>query len=265
MILLNTTICIVMAMLLIIPLFSMNAFGAGSIELKSYNTSIDPKGTILVIGKASGLTPHIPIKLTVTDQSGKLIYSPNVEFDGSGNFKYHIQPTLPQFSTGTFSVEASHRDLEVPVQLQFEVFPTGSVPTSGSSSTCSASELSAMGNCIPYSISGATVSSSSIDQRSNAIVIKLSNSDEGTLTINPSTNIITGISLILVDGQEWDDVTISGNEVTVMFPAGTEKIEVIGTSVIPEFGTIAALILVMSIAGIIFMTGKYKTLAFPKI
>ena len=243
----------------------MNAFGAGSIELKSYNTSIDPKGSILIIGKASGLTPHIPIKLTVTDQSGKLIYAPNVEFDSNGNFKYHIQSTLPQFSTGTFSVEATHRDLEVPVQLQFEVYAIGSVPPSGSSSTCSASELSAMGHCIPFSISGATVSSSSIDQSYNAIVIKLSNSDEGTLTINPSTNIIKGISLILVDGQEWDDVTISGNEVTVMFPAGTEKIEVIGTYVIPEFGTIAALILVMSIAGIVFMTGKYKALGFPKI
>jgi len=84
--LLNTTTCIVMAMLLILPLFSMNAFGASSIELKSYNTSIDPQGTILVIGKASGLTPHVPIKLTVTDQSGKLIYSPNVAFDDDGNF-----------------------------------------------------------------------------------------------------------------------------------------------------------------------------------
>ena len=164
--LLNTSTSIVMAMLLILPLFSMNAFGASSIELKSYNTSIDPKGSILVIGKASGLTPHIPIKLTVTDQSGKLIYAPNVEFDGDGNFKYHIQPTLPQFSTGTYIVEATHRDLEAPVQLQFEVH--GAV-------------------------------------------------------------------------QEED------------------------AEIIPEFGPIAMVILVMSIAGIVFMTGRYKVLGFPKI
>jgi hypothetical protein len=256
-----------MAMLLIIPLFSMNAFGAASIELMSYNTSIDPKGSILIIGKSSGLTPYVPIKLTVTDPSGKQIYSPNVGFDSNGNFKYHIQPTLPQFSTGTFSVEASHRDLEVPVQLQFQVFLTGTVPTSGgsTSSTCTGNELNAQGNCIPFSINGATVSSSSIDKNFNAIVIKLSNSDEGTLNIKPSTDIIKGISMILVDGQEWDDVTITGNDVTVTFPAGTETIEVIGTYVIPEFGPIAVLILVMSIAGIVFMTGKYKALGFPKI
>ena len=164
--LLNSPTCIVMAMLLILPLFSMNAFGVASIELKSYNTSIDPKGSILVIGKAGGLTPHIPIKLTVTDESGKLIYAPNVEFDGDGNFKYHIQPTLPQFSTGTYTVEATHRDLEAPVLLQFEVH--GAV-------------------------------------------------------------------------QEED------------------------AEIIPEFGPIAMVILVMSIAGIVFMTGRYKVLEFPKI
>lgn len=254
-------------MLLIIPLVSMNAFAAGTIELKSYTTTIDPKSSMIIIGKASGLTPYVPITLTVTDPSGKIIYSPKVSFDSTGNFKYQIQPTLPQFSTGTFIVEATHPDLEVPVQFQFEVFPVGSVPTSGSStsSTCTASELSALGNCIPFTITGATVASSTIDTNSKAIVIKLSNSNDGTLTINPSSDIITGISMVLVDGQEWDDVTISGNEVTVMFPAGTEKIEVLGTSIIPEFGTIAALILVMSIAAIVFMTGKYKALGFPKI
>ena len=104
----------------------MNAFGAASIELKSYSTTIDQQGTILVIGKASGLTPHIPVQLTVTDPSGKLIYTPNVPIDGDGNFKYHIQPTLPQFATGTYTVKATHRDLAQSVQLQFEVYPVGS-------------------------------------------------------------------------------------------------------------------------------------------
>jgi predicted secreted protein with PEFG-CTERM motif len=256
-----------MAMLLIFPLVSMNAFAAGTVELKSYTTTIDPRGSMVIIGKASGLTPFVPITLTVTDPSGKVIYSPTVSFDSSGNFKYTIQPTLPKFATGTFTVEATHRDLATPVTLTFEVHAVGSVPSSGTStsSTCTASELSAMGKCMPFNISGATVSGSSIDKDSNAIVIKLATSNEGTLTINPSNEIIQGISLILVDGQQWDDVTISGNEVTVTFPAGTEKIEVLGTSVIPEFGTITALILVMSIAGIILMTRKHKSFVFPKI
>lgn len=256
-----------MAMLLIVPLVSMNAFAAGTVELKSYSSTVDPRGTVVILGKASGLTPYVPITLTVTDPSGKVIYNPKVSFDSTGNFKYTIQPTLPQFATGTFTVEATHKDLEKPVTFIFEVFPTGSVPSTGTStsSTCTATELSAMGNCIPFTLTGATVASTTIDQKGKAIVIKISNSNEGTLTIKPDSKIISGIFLVLVDNEEWDDVTISGNEVTVMFPPGTEKIEFLGTSVIPEFGQIAALILVMSIAAIIFVTGKYKVLAFPKI
>jgi len=96
----------------------------------------------------------------------------------------------------------------------------------------------------------------------------LSDSDDGTLQINPSTDIIKGISLVLVDGQEWDDVTIIGNDVTIMFPAGTEEIEVIGTFVIPEFGSFAVLILIVAIVtGVVFsrkrlmFSGKISTLS----
>ncbi len=267
MILLNTKICIVLAMLLIIPLVSMNAFAAPSIELKSYSSTIDQKASMLIIGKASGLTPYVPITLTITDPSGKVIYSPTVSFDSNGNFKYNIHPTLPQFPTGTYTVEATHRDLEVPVSIQFEVLPVGSAPTSGSatSSTCTANQLSAQGKCITYSIAGATVSSSSIDKNSKSIVIMLSNANQGSLNIKPSTDTIRGITTVLVDGKESRNIIINGNDVTISFPPGTQKIEVIGSYVVPEFGPIAMIILVMSIAAIVFVTGKYKVLGFPKL
>jgi len=41
-----------------------------------------------------------------------------------------------------------------------------------------------------------------------------------------------------------------GNKVTVMFPAGAETIEIVGTHVVPEFGTIAAMILAVAIVSI---------------
>lgn len=248
--------------LLILPLVTLNVFGEASIELKSYNTSIDPSGNVLVIGKISGAVPHIPVKLTVSDPSGKIIYSPNVQFDGEGNFKYLIKPTLPQFSLGTYTVEATHRDLEIPVQLQFEVMSVGGVSPSVK---CTVNELDLEGNCMPFSIFGASVSSSSLNAKNKSIEIILSDSEGGILNIKPSTNIIKGISTILVDGQELDNVIINSNEVIIEFPAGTKKIEVIGTYVIPEFGTIAMVILGMSIIGIVFMTGRYKVFRFSKI
>jgi predicted secreted protein with PEFG-CTERM motif len=71
--------------------------------------------------------------------------------------------------------------------------------------------------------------------------------------------------MVLVDGEEWDDVEINGNEVTVMFLAGAETIEIIGTFVIPEFGTIAALVLVVAITSIILISAKNKQIFIPKM
>ena len=70
--------------------------------------------------------------------------------------------------------------------------------------------------------------------------------------------------MVLVDGQEWDDVEISGNEVKVMFPTGAEKIEVIGTFVIPEFGTIAVMILAVAIISIIAVSAKSRLSIMPR-
>jgi predicted secreted protein with PEFG-CTERM motif len=41
-----------------------------------------------------------------------------------------------------------------------------------------------------------------------------------------------------------------------MFPAGTEEIEVIGTFVVPEFGSFAVLILIISIITVVVFSRK---------
>ena len=70
--------------------------------------------------------------------------------------------------------------------------------------------------------------------------------------------------MVLVDGEEWDDVDIVGNSVTIMFPAGAEEIEVIGTFVVPEFGTIAAMILAVAIISIIAISAKSRLSIIPR-
>ena len=70
--------------------------------------------------------------------------------------------------------------------------------------------------------------------------------------------------MILVDGEEWDDVEIDGNNVTVMFPAGAEMIEIIGTFVVPEFGTIAAMILAVAIISIIAVSARSRLSIMPR-
>jgi len=60
-----------------------------------------------------------------------------------------------------------------------------------------------------------------------------------------------------MDGLEVTfDETKTGNErtITVEFLEGTEEIEIIGTTIVPEFGAIAVLILIVSIFSVIFIS-----------
>ena len=88
--------------------------------------------------------------------------------------------------------------------------------------------------------------------------------DDGVLTISPSTSTQKGIFMVLVDGEESDDAEINGNTVIVPFNAETEQIEIIGTFVIPEFGTIAAMILAVAIISIVAISAKSRLSIVPR-
>lgn len=120
----------IIAILLLAPFLLFNAFGQmASIEISSYESNIGPSGKILILGTINGATQFVPVKLTVTDPSGNVIYAPSIAIDGNGNFKYMINPTLPQFAMGTYTVTASHKDSADGAQFQFVVgTPSQSAP-----------------------------------------------------------------------------------------------------------------------------------------
>ena len=147
------------------------------------------------------------------------------------------------------------------VAASVDVLPDAEAETSVQ---CRSNEVSADGYCIPYDISGGIVTGAIINIDNNSIIINLDANDDGTLIVTPSESTQKGIFMVLVDGEESDDVTINGNEVTVMFPAGAEEIEIIGTFVVPEFGTIAAMILAVAIISIIAVSAKSRLSIIPR-
>jgi predicted secreted protein with PEFG-CTERM motif len=56
-----------------------------------------------------------------------------------------------------------------------------------------------------------------------------------------------------------------GNTLHISYEVGTEKIEIVGSHVVPEFGTIAMIVLAVAIVSIIAITAKTKTVLIPKL
>ena len=92
--------------------------------------------------------------------------------------------------------------------------------------------------------------------------------DDGELKITLNKDIITpfddGTYFVLVDNEEVDFMQM-GNTVHVEYWAGAERIEIVGSHVVPEFGTIAMIILAVAIVSIIAITSKTRISLTPKL
>ena len=92
--------------------------------------------------------------------------------------------------------------------------------------------------------------------------------DDGELKITLNSDIITpfddGSYFVLVEGQEIEFMQM-GDTLHIDYEAGTEKIEIVGSHVVPEFGTIAMIVLAVAIVSIIAITAKTKTALIPKL
>jgi predicted secreted protein with PEFG-CTERM motif len=96
----------------------------------------------------------------------------------------------------------------------------------------------------------------------DSLVISLESSKDGILSVTTSDFLIRpfndGSFFILVDDEKTDLFKHENKILTIPYTAGTEKIEIYGSYVIPEFGTIAIFVLAASIVSIIVVSKKHS-------
>ena len=222
--------------------------------------------------KVNGMVAKVSefdITIAVTSPLNNLVTIDQIKVAKDGSFQTTLNTAGAMWKyDGTYTIKVNYGSAEksnkVKVELMGGVTSTTNYSTPAPDKKCSSNDLSADGQCIPYNISGGMVTSATLNNNDNSIIININAMNDGILVINPSKTVQDGIFMVLVDGEEWDDVEIVNNKVTVMFPAGAEQIEVIGTFVIPEFGTIAAMILAVAIISIIAVSAKSRLSIIPR-
>ena len=127
---------------------------------------------------------------------------------------------------------------------------------------------------ISYEITNAKLLNVIPDLDAVSLLIYIETTDEGSITLTiPRSVLDASINggddefFVLVDGEEVDfeEITTSVDRtLTIGFLAGTEQIEIIGTFVIPEFGTIAAMILAVAIISIVAISAKSRLSIVPR-
>jgi predicted secreted protein with PEFG-CTERM motif len=226
-------------------------------------TTYDHNETIMVQGQVANIVSGVPVTVKVTSSQNTVVAIDQVTVDEKGKFKtsFNTAGSLWKYD-GTYYIKANYGNSAKSNKILVEL--TNGITTPTKPSACGKSELSFVGSCVPYSITGGAVTGTSVNTDDNSLIVMINAKEDGTLTLTPSKNVLDGAFMVLVDGEEWDDVEWDGNKISVMFFAGAEKIEIIGTFVVPEFGAIAALILAVAIISIIAVSAKSKLSIMPR-
>jgi len=156
--------------------------------------------------------------------------------DEMGN--WHVYFTVPGFYQGDVTVKGFHEPdgtVEVPEELDIS-------------------------NMVYAEMTTGQVTNIIAKTTEDSLVISLETTEDGVLSFTTSDFLIRPFSdggfFVLVDGEEIDSATYENKILTIPYTAQTEKIEVYGSYVIPEFGTITIIVLAVAVVSIIALSRK---------
>ena len=117
------------------------------------------------------------------------------------------------------------------------------------------------------------INRASIDESAKSISFELKGNtinDDNTLTLFLPSALISGISSVSVDGIKTEEFSQKfEDEVTILvineIPRYAKSITITGTTIVPEFGTIAAMILAVAIMSIIVVSARSRLSIMPRL
>ena len=250
------------------------AFGqiADSIVVTTDKASYADGDTILVTGEVRELLSGYPVSLRVIAPNGNLVTVAQIDVGSDKKFSTELTAGGALMrSEGTYTIEVLYGTQSRISQTTF-TFGGSTVPMSGTNGTTV--KVSDTDFMVKYKITGGKIVSITPDIDARSLVIALTANQDGSLVITLPRALIdakTGDQddtfFVLVDGEEVDateTTTSTDRTLTIPFSAGSEQIEIIGTVVVPEFGTIAVMILAVAIISIIAVSAKSRLSIMPR-
>ena len=253
---------------------------AAPISIETDSDVYDHSSIITVTGQIANIDPnYLAVALKVLSPNGNIagVAQPEVNSDGSFIGIFNTSGYSWK-NNGMYQITATYQKIDATISVEIkDVVGTGMVSETATaeSATASIAETEAMSayefpeGQIAYDITCSTTSPSFIGNADDdSILVEIDGTHDGVLTIALDEEIIKpfddGTFFVLINGESFFDFTQEGNKLTIPCNAETERIEIVGSWAIPEFGTIAVMILVVAIISIIIVSAKTKLSLVPR-
>ena len=265
--------------ILIVSIGMTPAFGQiqNSIVVTTDKASYSEGEIILVTGGVRELYSGTPVSVIVKAPNGNLVSIAQVTVGADKKFSTEVTAGGSLMKAeGSYIITAQYGTPNRSAETSFGFGGSTTTPPSGGTVTDSTVSVQGSSDLIGYEITGGKLLSIMPDVDANSLIISIDATSDGTLKLTIPRSVLDAVLpdgtgdddfFVLIDGEEvdFDETTTSTERIlTIAFPAGAEEIEIIGTFVVPEFGTIAAMILAVAIISIIAISAKSRLSIIPR-
>ena len=270
---------IIISSLILLPFLGVESFAQSNqvLTITTEKESYSAGEPVEVLGLVDIILEGTPVVIRVVSPMGNMIHPAQVDVESDGSFSETISTSIggKWKETGTYTIMMNYG--ENSTQTQFEY---GGMMSAGVQATPefaieedkdSSQTIVIEDNIVDYELTCAEILGMTPDTEMKSMIIEIKTDCDGELTITLPKEVIDTDEngfFVLVDGDETNHNASSVGEfwtLTIPFSYGSEEIEIIGTFVIPEFGTIAALVLVVAITSIIIISAKNKQIFIAKM
>ena len=242
------------------------------ITVTTDKTSYNDGDKLTISGTTQDYISGTPVSVIVRNPIGNVVQIAQVDLGSDRTYSTTITvggSTLWQ-AAGTYEVDVQFGSKDRSAKTTFE-FTGSNVGNQGNTIKVDGTDLS-----VTYSITNGKVLGIKADVPSKSLIVSIQTTGDGQLTIDlpralidakKSDNQTDDQFFVLNDGAEaqfTETTTTTDRTLTIPFTDGTEQIEIIGTWIVPEFGTIAALVLAIAIISIIAVSAKTGLRFMPK-
>ena len=229
------------------------------------------RGDILIVsGEVKSVVVNMPLTIQILDPDNNLVHVEQILVAADGRFSMPIKIEGPLWRMpGEYSLVVQYGFKHISAVTNFQ-FEQASVPLAG---VFNVKDLSSGQNFdLNYTITGGQVNSMVIDPSDISLVVQIDSTNSGMIHLQ--------IPRLLLDSKKPGNadesflVFVNDDEITsfhegasdygyryldIPIVNGDSKIEIIGTTVIPEFANISNLIFIMAIGLVTIFTVISKT------
>jgi len=221
--------------------------------------------TIVISGNVTSIIAGAEVSITMFHE-GNLVDIAQIGVAQDGNFATTFKSGGPLWQKdGKYIVRALYGTTTI--ETSFEFFTKGALQETTDSFEVDAGSYGTFD--VDYTVRGATIKDMIVDSEIFALIVILETDDDGAITLElPRESIdakageLDDTFIILIDGIEvpYKEITTNSESrtITVEFEEGDSDMEIIGTFVVPEFGNIVMIILVIGIISTILVSRKFR-------